>query len=102
VEAKRDPAWGFSRNSCHALMEKRIRREIEESISRQRRILADLKRTIADWSRPWHPPVKKPRKQTKSPMKPKAKDPDTNSINRVRSKRNSSHSVDDARTEDLF
>jgi hypothetical protein len=102
VEAKRDPAWGFSRNSCHALMEKRIRREIEESISRQRRILADLKRTIADWSRPWHPPVKKPRKQTKSPMKPKAKDPDTNSINRVRPKRNSSHSVDDGRTEDLF
>jgi hypothetical protein len=102
AEAKRDPAWGFSRNPNHGPMEKRIRREIEESISQQRRVLADLKGTIDDWSRPWHPPVKKPRKQSKSPVKPKARDPETNSINRVRSKRNSSHSDDDGRTGDLF
>jgi hypothetical protein len=56
-------------------MEKRIRREMEESLSHQRSVLADLKRTIDDWSRPWHPPVKKPRKQSKSPEKPKAERP---------------------------
>ena len=74
-EAKRDPAWGFSRNPYHDPMEKRIRREMEESLSRQRRVLADLKETIDDWSRPWHPPVKKPRKQSKPPEKPKTERP---------------------------
>jgi hypothetical protein len=74
-EAKRDPAWGFSRNTGHDPMEKRIRRELEESLSHQRRILADLKATIDDWSRPWHPPIKKPRKRSNSPEKPKVERP---------------------------
>jgi hypothetical protein len=74
-EAKRDPAWGFNRNPDHGPLEKRIQREMEESLSHQRRVLADLKGTIDDWSRPWHPPVKKPRKQSKSPQKPKAERP---------------------------
>jgi hypothetical protein len=74
-EAKRDPAWGFSRNPCHDPMEKRIRREMEESLSHQQKVLADLKATIDDWSRPWHPPAKKPRKQFNSPEKPKVKRP---------------------------
>jgi hypothetical protein len=74
-EAKRDPAWGFSRNPNHGQMEMRIRREMEESLSHQRRVLADLKGTIDDWSRPWHPPVKKPKKQSKSPEKPKGERP---------------------------
>jgi len=58
-QAKRDPAWGFSRNPYHGPMEKRVRREMEESLSEQRWVLADLKRRIDDWSRPWHPPEKK-------------------------------------------
>jgi hypothetical protein len=56
-------------------MEKQIRRELEESLSHQRAELADLKGTIEDWSRPWRPPVKKPRKQSKSPEQPKAERP---------------------------
>ncbi len=71
-EAKRDPAWGFSRNPCDSSVEKRIRRELQESLSYQRSVLADLKGTIEDWSRPWHPPVKKPKKQSKALEKPKA------------------------------
>ncbi len=65
AEAKRDPAWGFSRNPYHGPLESRIRRELEESLDEQRWELADLKHLIDDWSRPWHPPVNKPRKQTK-------------------------------------
>jgi hypothetical protein len=74
-EAKRDPAWGFSRNTRHDPTEKRIRRELEESLSHQRMVLADLKVTIDDWSRPWHPPVKKPRKRSNSTEKPKVERP---------------------------
>jgi hypothetical protein len=70
-EAKRDPAWGFSRTPYHAPMEKRIRREMEEDLAEQRWVLADLKRTLDDWSRPWHPPVKKTKKQSKPPERPK-------------------------------
>jgi hypothetical protein len=70
-EAKTDPAWGFSRKTCDSSMEKQIRRELEEGLSYQRRVLADLKETIEDWSRPWRPPVKKPGKRSKSPEKPK-------------------------------
>jgi hypothetical protein len=71
-EAKSDPAWGFTQNPFSRSMEKQIRRELEESLSHQRAELADLKATIEDWSRPWRPPVKKPRKQSKTPEKPKA------------------------------
>jgi hypothetical protein len=74
-EAKGDPAWGFTRNPYSSSMEKQIRRELEESLSHQRAELADLKGTIEDWSRPWRPPVKKPRKQSKSPEQPKAERP---------------------------
>jgi hypothetical protein len=73
-QAKRDPAWGFTRNTYHGPMEKRIRREMEESLSQQRSALADLKRTLDQWSRPWHPPAKKPRRQSKPPAKPKAEE----------------------------
>jgi DnaJ domain len=74
-EAKGDPAWGFTQNPYSSSMEKHIRRELEESLSHQRAELADLKATIEDWSRPWRPPVKKPTKQSKSPVKPKAERP---------------------------
>jgi hypothetical protein len=74
-EAKGDPAWGFTQNPYSSSMEKHIRRELEASLSHQRAELADLKATIEDWSRPWRPPVKKPRKQSKSPEKTKAESP---------------------------
>jgi hypothetical protein len=74
-EAKGDPAWGFTRNPYSSSMEKQIRRELEESLSHQRAELVDLKGTIEDWSRPWRPPVKKPRKQSKLPEEPKAERP---------------------------
>jgi hypothetical protein len=74
-EAKGDPAWGFTQNPYSSSMEKHIRRELEESLSHQRAELADLQATIEDWSRPWRPPVKKPRKQSKSPEKTKAESP---------------------------
>jgi hypothetical protein len=78
-EAKSDPAWGFSRKPHHEQIERQIRCELEGSLFRQRRVLADLKRVIDDWSRPWHPPAKKPRKQSKSPEKTKADRPRHNS-----------------------
>jgi hypothetical protein len=74
-EAKWDPAWGFSLNPPKSSMERRIRREMEETLSHQRSALAELKRTIEDWSRPWHPPVKKPKQQSKPPEKPKTEKP---------------------------
>jgi len=72
---RRDPAWGFSRDPYHGAMEKRVRREMEESLAQQRWVLADLKRTLDDWSRPWHPPVKKPRKQSVPLDNPKTERP---------------------------
>jgi hypothetical protein len=63
TEAKRDPAWGFRKNPYRGALEKRIRREMEESAAEQRAILADLKRILEEWSRPWHAPAKKPRKR---------------------------------------
>jgi hypothetical protein len=65
-EAKRDPAWGFSRTPYHGPMEKRLRREMEEDLSAQRWALADLKRILDVWSRPWRPPVKKPKQAQKA------------------------------------
>ena len=73
--AKRDPAWGFSQTKNRAPVEKRIRREMEESIFQQRWVLANLKRTIDEWSRPWHPPAKKSNKQPKPPVKPRSERP---------------------------
>jgi hypothetical protein len=83
-EARRDPAWDFSRNQHRDRMEKSIRLEMEQSLSQQRSIIATLKRTIDDWSRPWHPHVKKPRKQSRSQQKPKAERPNR-PFNRSRS-----------------
>jgi hypothetical protein len=40
---------------------------LEKARGEQRWVLADLKRVIDDFSRPWHPPVKKPRKQAHPP-----------------------------------
>jgi hypothetical protein len=68
-EAKRDPAWAFSRTPYHGPLEKRIRREIDEDLADQRWILADLERRLADWSQPWQPPAKKTRKQPGPPVK---------------------------------
>jgi hypothetical protein len=68
--ARRDPAWGFSRNPFRGPMEKRFRREMEESLDEQRSVLAALKATIADWSRPWQPPAKKVKKQPQPPERP--------------------------------
>lgn len=70
--AKRDPAWGFSRNPYRGATEKRVRHEMEQSLSEQRLLLSDLERIIDDFSRPWHPPVRKPRKRSGQPEKPKA------------------------------
>ncbi len=65
-EARRDPAWGFSRVENHAALEKRIRRQLERHIEYQRYDLADLKKTHDRWSRPSHPPARKPKKQPKA------------------------------------
>jgi len=75
-KAKGDPAWGFSREAYHGPMEKRVRRELEESLSQQRWVLAELKRTLDDWSRPWRQPVKKPRKQSRAMEEGKGKRPE--------------------------
>jgi hypothetical protein len=56
--AKRDPAWGFSQAGSHAAMEVRIRCELEENVSEQRWVLADLKKTLERWSRPRTTPAK--------------------------------------------
>ena len=56
-------------------MEKRVRRYLEETLSQQRRALAHLKRIVDEWSRPWHPSVKKPRKQSKLPEDTKTEQP---------------------------
>jgi hypothetical protein len=47
-EAKYDPAWRFSRGENRIPVEKRVRREMEQSIAEQRWVLADLKRTLDD------------------------------------------------------
>ncbi len=71
-EAKRDPAWGFSRNPYHGPMETRIRREMEESLDQLRWTLSGLDRTIEAWSRSWHSPSKTPRSPANPPGGPKA------------------------------
>jgi hypothetical protein len=74
-QAKRDPAWGFSRNPYRGPLETRIRREMEEDLEDQRRELAELKCTIDAWSRSWEAPARKPRKQAGRPEKPEARKP---------------------------
>lgn len=65
TQAKLDPAWDFRLPKRHrAPLEKRLRREMERSLADQRWALADLKRILSDWSRPWHPPSKKARQPT--------------------------------------
>jgi len=66
-ESKRDPAWAFNQKTERKFMEKSIRREMEASLSEQRQVLAQIKRTLADWSRPWNPPAKKTKKQQSKP-----------------------------------
>jgi hypothetical protein len=76
IEAKRDPAWGFTRNPYHGPLEKRVRRELEESLDQQRWMLDDLKRTIDGWARSLEAASKKkPGKRAKPPEQPKAKRP---------------------------
>jgi hypothetical protein len=72
AQAKSDPAWGFSRNPYHGQIEKRIRRELEETLADQRWALSDLKRIVDDFSRPWHPPTKRPRRQSQPSKRPEA------------------------------
>ncbi len=67
--AKRDLAWNFSRKTSRDPIEKRLRREMEEDLSHQRWVLADLKRTLDEWSRPLQPRKKKPLKTSKAPKK---------------------------------
>lgn len=71
-EAKRDPAWRFRQTENRVPLEKRIRREMEDSLTQQQWVLEDLKRTLDDWSRPWNPPAKKAKKKPKSSVKPEA------------------------------
>jgi hypothetical protein len=74
---KCDPAWGFSQTheENRSPMEKRIRREMEESLSQQRRHLAVPKRTLVEWSRPWRRSAKRPKKRPPPPAKAKAGQP---------------------------
>lgn len=72
AQAKSDPAWGFSRNPYHGQIEKRIRRELEEALADQRCALSDLKRIVDDFSRPWHPPAKRRRRQSQPSKRPEA------------------------------
>ena len=65
--ARRDPAWGFSRDPYHGPLEKRVRRELEESLYEQRRVLAELKQTLDEWSRPR--PASKKRNKHSGPLK---------------------------------
>jgi hypothetical protein len=73
--AKGDPAWGFSPTANHTALEKRLRRELEESISQQRWVLADLQSTLDAWSRPWSSPARRSGKQRKPRAKPRADRP---------------------------
>ena len=61
--AKRDPAWRFSKNPHRGPLEKRIRCDIEQNVAEQRAILAELKRILESWSRPWRPSARKSRKR---------------------------------------
>jgi hypothetical protein len=74
-QAKHDPSWAFTQKTDRMFMEKSIRREMEASLVEQRQVLDHLKRTLADWSRPWNPLVKKAKKQQKQPSKPVPKRP---------------------------
>jgi hypothetical protein len=61
TEARRDPAWGFTRNPYRNKMEDEIRRDINRDLFDQRHVLAELKRRIDDWSRPGYAPAAQPR-----------------------------------------
>jgi hypothetical protein len=74
-EAKRDPAWRFCQAENRVLLERRIRREMEDSIAEQQWVLDGLKRTLDDWSRPWNPPAKKPKKKPNSSVTPEPEQP---------------------------
>jgi hypothetical protein len=74
-EAKRDPAWRFCQTENRVLLERRIRREMEDSIAEQQWVLDGLKRTLDDWSRPWNPPAKKPKKKPNSSVTPEPEQP---------------------------
>lgn len=65
TQAKRDFAWGFTRNPYHGELEKRIRRAMEEDLAIQRDQIADNKRILDDWSRPWSPTPRKTRKTSR-------------------------------------
>ena len=58
-DAKRQPAWGFSLTPYHVPLEKRLRRELEATLSRQRRELAQQRRILDQWSRPKDAPVER-------------------------------------------
>jgi hypothetical protein len=73
AEAKRDPAWAFTRSPYHGPLEKRIRRELEESLDQQQWMLRDLERVIDEWSRSWEAPLRNPGKRHRPPDQPKAK-----------------------------
>jgi hypothetical protein len=62
-KAKREPAWAFSQTEDHTPLAKRLRRELEEGLSEQRRVLADHRRILDDWSRPMRSPSQRPGRQ---------------------------------------
>jgi hypothetical protein len=63
--AKRDAAWDFGRNPYRGVTEKRIRRELEGNVAEQRRVMAELKRVIDDWSGPSRAAARKGGKPSK-------------------------------------
>ena len=77
--AKQDPAWKFGQGANRIAVEKRVRRDLEESIAGQRSLLWELKHTLDDWSRPWRAPMKRAKKPQKpgkpSPPKSRARPP---------------------------
>jgi hypothetical protein len=60
TEAKRDPAWGFSRHPYRGALEKEIRRDINRNLIEQREVLESIKCTLDDWSRRGYAPAAQP------------------------------------------
>ena len=75
-EARRNPAWGFSKMPDRSKLKTRIQREIEGDLFEQRKHLEDLERIIARWTRPVRPkeskrPKSKPAQSKKTNIGPK-------------------------------
>lgn len=51
-EGKRNHAWRFTQCRDLAALQRVVGREMEASLAEQRQVLAEMKRTLDDWSRP--------------------------------------------------